>query len=121
MSEPPSDQNRRIAPRRRVLKGANIVFNDGTYTLPCRVKNISETGAQLEFDRSFILSVPDAFNLVIELDGTTVPCSVVRRQGDLVGVRFEGPITKTQPTRTQVVKPTLPQGAPSLRKKPITP
>ena len=80
---------------------------------------MSETGAQLEFESSFMLSIPDTFNLIIPLDGIDVPCSVKRKSGCLVGVQFEGPVEKASPKRVQIVSANVPVTV-SLRKKPVT-
>jgi hypothetical protein len=39
----PSDL--RKAPRERVVLSGTVVFSDGSFTVPCRIKDISETGA----------------------------------------------------------------------------
>jgi len=39
----PSDL--RKAPRERVVLSGTVVFSDGSFTIPCRIKDLSETGA----------------------------------------------------------------------------
>jgi hypothetical protein len=39
----PSDL--RKSPRERVVLSGTVVFSDGSFTVPCRIKDISETGA----------------------------------------------------------------------------
>jgi hypothetical protein len=74
-----SDENKRGAPRRRVLKGAVVASNDRRSTLRCTVRDLSATGARLEVRGS--VTVPDTFLLIIELDGLEAHCEVVRRKG----------------------------------------
>jgi hypothetical protein len=76
---------RRRAPRHRVLKGATIAF-DGI-GLDCTVRNISETGAALEFAGS--VSVPASFMLVIAMDQMTRQCHSVWSNERRVGVAFD--------------------------------
>lgn len=81
------DTERRIAPRRRLLKGGYIVFNDGHSTIDCRVRNLSETGARLEV--ASVIGVPDRFDLVLADKSARRPCRLVWRSPGAVGVAFE--------------------------------
>ncbi|MBV8493313.1 MAG: hypothetical protein JO162_07515 [Alphaproteobacteria bacterium] len=76
---------RRIAPRRRVLKNALIVFNSRNCTHRCVILNMSETGAQLKPQDVF--GCPKEFVLKPSL-GQERDCEVVWRRGELVGVRY---------------------------------
>ncbi len=108
----------RHAPRRRVLKGAVIGYNDRRSTLPCTVRDLSDTGARLRTDSA--INVPDTFVLIIELDGFEAECKVVWRKSPDLAVTFVAPPRSVAPTRTQVV--TAPaRGKVSLRRKPIMP
>ena len=116
---PPSDKSgpeRRGGGRRRVLKAGIIAFNNRHSTMPCAVRNLSDTGAQLRMPAS--LSPPDTFDLIIELDGIEANCTVVWRRGDDVGVHFTSPPRLTAPRRAQVVAPVVPPKTPSLRRQP---
>jgi len=88
-------------------------------TIPCVVRNVSDSGARLRVDGS--LSAPDTFELFIELDGSWVACEVVWRIGNEVGVRFTVAMELKRPTRTQVVGALVPQAKISLRRKPLGP
>lgn len=81
------DEKRR-APRRRVLKAATIVFNDHRSVFNCTVRNLSETGALLKLDNT--LSIPGRFSLVLEEH--IVPCEVARRGLSELGVAFFAPM-----------------------------
>lgn len=102
--------------RRRVLKAGIIAFNDRHSTLPCTVRNVSDTGAMLRMPRT--ITPPDTFELLIELDGLEASCTVVWRRGEDVGVRFDKPPRKIPPRRSQVVAAVVPAKTPSLRRKP---
>lgn len=76
---------RRSIPRRRTLKGARIVVNDGYSTFDCTVRNLTEVGAKLELAST--LGIPDAFDLIFD-DGRKFACTVIWRQGEELGVSF---------------------------------
>ena len=75
----------RIAPRVKIMKAAKMDYGGDKY--PCTVRDISSTGAALEF--SDFLRIPDNFTLVIPEDRLRLPCRVVWRSEYRVGVRFE--------------------------------
>jgi hypothetical protein len=112
--KPPHDP--RSTPRRKQLKSGIIAFHGRHSTLPCRVREISETGARLEVENA---QVPNTFELLIELDGLEASCAVVWRRGSLVGVMFTSPPKIRPPKRVQVVTPTGPSERPSLRRRPV--
>jgi hypothetical protein len=107
---------RRQSPRRRVLKGGVVAFNDRYVTLPCTVRDISDGGARLRIEGS--ITAPDTFELIIEIDGLEASCEVVSRRGNEVSVRFVSPPRMLPPRRVQVVNAITPTTAPSLRKRP---
>lgn len=111
-----SPKDPRSAPRRKQLKTGIVAFNGRHSTLPCRVREISDTGARIEVENAH---VPDTFELIIELDGVEADCAVVWRRGIVIGVQFTAPPRLRAPKRIQVVSPTKPTEKPSLRKKPI--
>ena len=75
----------RIAPRIKIMKPAKMDYGGDKYS--CVVRDISATGAALEF--SDFLRIPDAFTLVIPEDRLRLPCRVVWRSEYRVGVRFD--------------------------------
>jgi hypothetical protein len=77
--------DRRIAPRRRVLKNALIVFNSRYCTHRCFILNMSDTGAQLMPQDA--IECPSEFVLKPQI-GKERDCEVVWRKGELVGVRY---------------------------------
>ena len=88
--------------RRRVLKAGVICFHQRHATLPCVVRDVSETGARLRTKGS--ISAPDHFELHIELDGLWADCRVVWRRGTELGVAFTSPVSQMAPKRRQVVE-----------------
>ena len=76
---------RRVAPRRRVLKNALIVFNSRFCTHRCFILNMSDTGAQLMPQDA--IECPSEFVLKPSI-GQERDCEVVWRKGELVGVRY---------------------------------
>jgi hypothetical protein len=77
--------DRRVSPRRRVLKNALIVFQSGYCTLKCHILNMSDTGAQLM--PADITQCPGEFVLRPAI-GQQRDCEVVWRKGGVVGVRY---------------------------------
>jgi hypothetical protein len=76
---------KRAAPRRRVLKTAFIVLSEKAPKLECAVRNISETGAMLQV--STTLGIPHSFDLIIE--GEKHHCHSVWRTETSIGVEFK--------------------------------
>ena len=106
--------DKRSAPRRRTLKTGIIVFANRNATFACAVRDLSASGARLRVDS--VINVPDAFDLIIELDGLQASCEVAWRRDMELGVRF----LKTRqvtPRRSQIISPALPAPAPTLRRK----
>jgi len=79
------EQERRRTPRRRTLKGAMIVFNDGRSTIAATVRNLSEDGANLRV--TSIVGIPDTFGLRLS-DGTHYECRAIWHKSDEIGVAF---------------------------------
>lgn len=80
-----SPENRRGHVRRLVIMGATILYNDRKITIPCRVRDISETGAKLEFDTQQLL--PHRFELKIR-DLPILSCELRWAKGTRAGVHF---------------------------------
>ncbi len=118
MSSPEQTEKERSAARRRVLKAGVIAYNDRHVTLPCGVRDMSQSGARLFVTGS--ISAPDTFELLIELDGMEVPCEVVWRRGMELGVRFVSQPQIVAKKRDQIVDLWVASKTrPSLRRKPL--
>ncbi len=71
--------------RSTTLKSGNIVFRDGACVVPCRIKDISVSGARLEL--RLWHELPDQFKLAVPM-GETRECQVVWRKNLEIGVSF---------------------------------
>ena len=81
-----SADERRITQRRRIIKTGVIAYSGKHMTLPCVVRDLSDTGARLQVQD--VRQIPDLFELLIELDGFHAECSVAWRENTQVGVSF---------------------------------
>ncbi|CTQ56181.1 hypothetical protein LP7551_04740 [Roseibium album] len=88
--------------RARVFKKGKMVFQNGLRSIPCMVRNISESGAMLEFETAFIL--PKEFNLYIDLEDYEVTCERRWEKGLRCGVQFIGEKRHKSAQRAQVLK-----------------
>ena len=77
----------RIAPRHRVDKRAIAEYGGDKY--PCIVRDISATGAAIEFpDPVSILPFAKDFHLIIKDDGLKLACRIVWKRDYRMGVTF---------------------------------
>jgi hypothetical protein len=83
-----SMERRKEEARRRTLKGAKIIFNNRQSTIACVARNLTETGARLEFPNT--LGVPDSFTLVSDDGAIRHECTVKWRKENALGVEFAG-------------------------------
>jgi hypothetical protein len=85
LDEPKTVADRRADKRRRVLKNALIVFNNGHCTMGCQILDMSDTGAQLlPVD---VLLCPREFVLKPQVGGPR-HCEVRWRKGPKIGVQY---------------------------------
>ena len=86
-----------------MLKEAYASFNEQFTTIPCIIRDMSDTGAKLQFEDMWM--VPDEFTLHIPLDGVQIRCKRTRSDGKLIGVRFlSAPVTSNL-RRRQIINP----------------
>jgi hypothetical protein len=76
---------RRAIPRKPVLISGAIQFAGGA--INCLVRNMTISGAALDVADPH--DIPERFNLVFKADGTHIPCHVVWRQEERIGVAFD--------------------------------
>ena len=76
-------EKRRESRKRTFLKG-RIIFNNGTSSMDCLVRDISASGARLALDESMIL--PDTFELEIPHRDRAFSALMQWRREDGVGV-----------------------------------
>jgi hypothetical protein len=75
---------KRSAPRKVVLMSGVIELADSA--LSCLVINMSISGAALEVSNT---NIPDRFCLFFKADNTRIPCRVVWRDSERIGVAFD--------------------------------
>ncbi|MGO8907850.1 MAG: PilZ domain-containing protein [Bradyrhizobium sp.] len=76
---------RRAIPRKPVLMSGAVEFAGGT--INCLIRNISISGAALDVTNPH--DIPECFNPVFRTDGTHIPCHVIWRQEERIGVVFD--------------------------------
>ena len=76
---------RRAIPRKPVLMSGAIQFAGGA--INCLVSNMTISGAALDVTNPH--DIPERFNLVFKADGTQIPCHVIWRQEERIGVAFD--------------------------------
>lgn len=79
--------DKRRAPRSRVLRGGVISFRHLGTTIDCTVRNLSKTGACLIVASP--VGIPNEFELVLDRDKVPRTCRVAWRAADRIGVEFE--------------------------------
>ncbi|WP_150496263.1 PilZ domain-containing protein [Roseibium aquae] len=89
--------------RSRVLKKGKLIFDGGLRSVPVLVRNISNSGAKLQFEQAYLL--PKVFTLHIELDDFEVECERRWENGLHCGVAFVGDKKYVGRERVQVLKP----------------
>lgn len=82
-----SPQERRVAPRRRVLKGAQVLIDGGAIVFDCTIRDVSASGAR--FSLGIFQALPKHFELVTN-DLGRHRCELVRINGAEYAVRFLG-------------------------------
>lgn len=102
-NESPSTSSRQE--RKRVLKGAHVIYDENNNTFSCMVKDISETGAKLSFSPDTVWRLPDQFTLIVDIDGYKVECERRWVKGDVCGVHFISDKIQIGKTRPQISDP----------------
>jgi hypothetical protein len=76
---------RRAPPRKPVLMSGAIQFAGSA--INCLVRDMTISGAALDVAEPH--DIPERFNLVFKADGTHIPCHVIWRQEERIGVAFD--------------------------------
>ena len=87
----------RESPRRRTLKTAQVVFNDGGSVIDCLVRNLSPGGALLVLPSVF--GVPEIFELLIDSDGSLRSARTIWKGHGQMGVAFGKAPPRSEPYR----------------------
>jgi hypothetical protein len=84
MSGSPMNERRKEA-RQRKFRAGKIVF-DGKSVIDCVVRNLTDTGANLELVTQ--IRIPDSFELTIPGSALAHKCRVIWREPKRIGVSF---------------------------------
>ncbi len=76
---------RRAIPRKPVLMSGAIQFVG--CAINCLVRDMTISGAALDVANAD--EIPERFNLFFKADGTHIPCHVIWRQEERIGVAFD--------------------------------
>ncbi|MGQ0484189.1 MAG: PilZ domain-containing protein [Hyphomicrobiales bacterium] len=87
----------RSARRSRTLKSGKIVSMDYSSVASCSVRSISPKGARILYTGRAPL--PEAFQLLIQSDGSIRDARVVWREGDVFGVEFTSEARRAPPRK----------------------
>ncbi|MFD1747506.1 PilZ domain-containing protein [Rhizobium helianthi] len=68
-----------------MLKGVQLVFNNGCSAINGVLRDVSDTGARVSVENS--LALPQSISLVFE-DGSKRSCEIARRELKEIGLRF---------------------------------
>ena len=77
---------RRSGSRQKSFLQGRIFFNNRRATVDCLIRDFSEIGARLNFDR--MISLPDVVELFIPVKDETRRAKIIWRNADEVGVSF---------------------------------
>src|SRR5882757_8292510 len=79
-------EDKRRAPRQRVLKGGKIIALDQWTLVDCLIRDISDTGAKIICKDQ--MAVPVEFRLLIPSENSIRSARVVWRKDDMIGITF---------------------------------
>jgi hypothetical protein len=71
--------------RQSVMKAGTILF--GGSGIDCLVRNISDSGANLEVESQ--IGIPNSFDLVIDIEHSSHHCHVIWRKARRIGIAFD--------------------------------
>jgi hypothetical protein len=76
---------KRANPRKKVLMSGTIKFADRM--INCLISDMSVSGASIEVTKPN--DIPERFDLVFKADQAHIPCHIVWRQEERIGVAFD--------------------------------
>lgn len=89
-----NDKERRRHPRRRVLKGGKVFYDNYAISVDCVIRDESLLGAQITVDPGTLL--PAHFALLNRKDGTLADARIVWKNGNRLGVEFSSQMQDVQ-------------------------
>lgn len=81
------DAERRSGNRRRALLGAIVTYDDGKFSFPCTVRDLSETGARIAIPNG--AQIPSQFYLIIVRDCVAYDARRTWQNGAEAGADFD--------------------------------
>jgi PilZ domain len=87
-----AEENKRGAPRARVLKGAKILALDRWTVVDCTVRDISETGAKLLCGDP--MAIANEVRFLLPTENTIRNARVVWRRETMIGIEFTSEKTR---------------------------
>lgn len=97
-----SIDHRQSVRMRTFLKG-RIVFNNGSSSMDCLIRDLSATGARLEVSET--TSLPEVFDLYIQNKDQTFRSTLRWRRSEGVGVTFDDLAAKPAPAAAEAAAP----------------
>lgn len=92
--------------RKRVLKTAKLVFNDGLSTFNVTLRDLSDAGARMQL--IFPFPVPEHFDLLVENPDTGKPvshhCELSWQRGDRIGAKFIEALPQSEAAQHVVIR-----------------
>ena len=83
---PPIVSDERKTARKRVILGAKIVYNEGAYTLDCRIRDMSDGGARIVLGPGLV--IPKHVNLIDPRNAIAYECEVMWIKAPEFGLKF---------------------------------
>lgn len=90
-------EDKRVAPRSRILKDGKIVSMNYGSVVDCSVRDLSATGALIRCNNQN--AMPDEFQLLIQSDNWIRSVKVMWRRNDLAGLQFTGEARRAPPRK----------------------
>jgi hypothetical protein len=81
-----ADEQRRSVPRHRALKGGRILFNRGSSSIDCTIRDLSADGAKLVVES--VLGIPSEFELLLDQGTQSRLCIRRWNSQKTIGVQF---------------------------------
>ena len=83
--ELPPIEGRKSA-RKRVILGGKVVYNEGAFTLDCRIRDLSKGGARIVLGPGLV--IPTRVVLIDTRNATGYECEVIWAKAPEFGVKF---------------------------------
>jgi hypothetical protein len=76
----------RKTPRKRVILGGKVVYNEGSYTTDCRIRDLSDGGARIVLSPGIV--IPTRVVLIDTRNSTAYEAEVVWMKAPDFGLKF---------------------------------